>query len=72
MRVIERLMRQQVDVDEMQFGFRPGCKTTSADFFEVVTGGIFSKKEEFCTLHLQIWRKLLIKCLAILYGRVAG
>ena len=41
-------------------------------FFELVTGEIFSKKEEFCTLHLQIWRKLLIECLAILYGRVVG
>ena len=31
-RVIERLMRQQAGIDEMQFGFIPGCGSTNAIF----------------------------------------
>ena len=31
-RVIERLMRQEVGIDEMQFGFIPGCGSTNAIF----------------------------------------
>jgi hypothetical protein len=31
-RVIDRLIRQQVDIDEMQFGFMPGRGTTDAIF----------------------------------------
>ena len=32
-RIIEKLIRQQVDFDEMQFGFMPGCGTTNAILF---------------------------------------
>ena len=31
-RVVEKLIRQKVDIDEMQFGFMPGCGTTDAIF----------------------------------------
>ena len=31
-RVIEKLIRDKVDFDEMQFGFMPGCRTTNAPF----------------------------------------
>ena len=31
-RVIEHLVRQQVDINEMQFGFMPGRGTTDAIF----------------------------------------
>ena len=41
-RTIEKLIRQQVDTDEMQFGFMP-----KYFYLEAVTGEISSKKEEF-------------------------
>ena len=31
-RVFERKLRQRVDIDKMQFGFRPGTGTTDAIF----------------------------------------
>ena len=31
-RVVEGLIRKQVNIDEMQFGFMPGCSTTDAIF----------------------------------------
>ena len=37
-RIIEKFTRQQVDIDEMQFGFMPGCGTRNIShkksFFE--------------------------------------
>ena len=32
-RVIEKLIRQQVDVEEMQFCFMPECGTTKSHFY---------------------------------------
>ena len=31
-RVIDKLLRERIDIDEMQFGFVPGCGTTDAIF----------------------------------------
>ena len=31
-RINKKLIKQQLDIDEMQFGFRPGCGTTN-NFF---------------------------------------
>ena len=31
-RIIEKMIRQKVGIDEMQFGFMPGCRTTNAPF----------------------------------------
>ena len=31
-RLVEGIIRQQVDIDSMQFGFMPGCSTTDAIF----------------------------------------
>ena len=31
-RVLERRLRQAVEIDKMQFGFRPGTRTTDAKF----------------------------------------
>ena len=31
-RIIDKLLRERVDIDEMQFGFVPGCGTTDAIF----------------------------------------
>ena len=45
-RITENLIRQQVEIDEMQFGFMPGCGKTSF-FFILRLLEIFSKKEEF-------------------------
>ena len=32
-RIIEKLIKQQVNIDEMQFAFMPGCGTTNANLF---------------------------------------
>jgi len=31
-RIVEKLIRQKVDIDQMQFGFMPGRETTAAIF----------------------------------------
>lgn len=49
----KKLMKQQLDINVMQFGFIPGCETTNVIFiFETVTGEIFSEKEEFVFVDL--------------------
>ena len=45
------VIRQQLDIDMMQFGFISECGTASAIFI-LVTYKRNGKKEEFYTLHL--------------------
>jgi len=58
-RIFEHRIRQQIEVDDMQFGFMKGkgttdfyCKTDAGEFLEL--------KERSCILALWIWKKLLI------------
>ena len=64
MRIIEKLIRQQVDIHGMQFGFMPGCGTTNLHTLclEIVTLEPFSKKSNlyFAYIDLDIF---LIDCL---------
>ena len=45
-RIAEMLLRQQVGIDEMQFGFVPGCGTTNA---------IFMRNKEFILRIFKFW-----------------
>ena len=40
-RVIEKLRRQQSDIDAIQFCFMPGFETTNTIIFDTATGDIF-------------------------------
>ena len=52
-RDVWKLIRQQVDISEMQFGFSPGQELKTPFFFlETLTGELLSKKEESV---LYIW-----------------
>ena len=54
--IIEKLIRQQVDIDEMRFDFMPGCGTKNAIFILRQIQQIYlakkKKKKRICTLHL--------------------
>ena len=54
-RVIEKLIRQQVHIDKMSFGFTPGCRTTNTIAILIQLQEIYlPKKKRICTLHLNI------------------
>ena len=61
---IEKLITQQVVIDEIPFGLRPTCGTRNMEKY--------SKKRRIYALHLLIWRKILIQCLEMFYGRKLG
>ena len=61
-RIIKNLIRQQVNTEEMQFGFKPGCGTPIAIILSNCKGNI-KQKRKTCPLTLWICRKLLIECL---------
>ena len=45
---MEKMIRQQVNFDEVQFSFMPEFRTNKRHFYlETVIGEIFSRKEEF-------------------------
>ena len=54
--IIEKLIRQQVEIDEMQFGIMPGYRTTNTIFIFFVPGEIFINEEEF-VLYICIFGK---------------
>ncbi|XP_057303608.1 uncharacterized protein LOC130640998 [Hydractinia symbiolongicarpus] len=50
-RVIDKLLRERIDIDKMQFDFVPGRGTTDAIFFtQTASGKVFRKEKEslFC------------------------
>ena len=57
-RICEHRIRQQIEVDDMQFGFMNGKGTTDSIF--TFTGEFLELKERSSTLTLWIWKKLLI------------
>ena len=57
----------------MQFGFIPGCGTLNATFIlSQLHEKYLPKTRRICTLHLQIWRKLLQECLGMFHGGLLG
>jgi hypothetical protein len=44
--VLESRIREQICVDEMQFGFRSGKETTDAIFIETTAGKASGKRKE--------------------------
>jgi len=66
MKVVERIfelrIRQQIEIDDMQFGFMKGKGTTDAIFMARQMQEILELKVRNSILVLWIWRKLLIGC----------
>ena len=64
MKVVERIfedrIRQQIDIDDMQFGFVKGKGTTDAIFIVRQMQKSLELKERSSILALWIWKKLLI------------
>ena len=61
-RIFEHRIRQQIKIDDMQFGFVKGKGTTDAIFMARQMQGNFRVKGKKLYLVLWIWRKLLIGC----------
>ena len=61
-RIFEYIIRQQIEIDDMQFGLMKGKGTTDAIFMEDRCRRILELKANSCILVLWIWRKLLIGC----------
>jgi len=59
-RIFEHRIRQQIEVDDMQFGFMKGKRTTDAIFAVRQMQENLELKERSSTLALCIWKKLLI------------
>ena len=60
-KVLEKGVREAVQIDENQFGFQPGKSTTDAIFALQTSAGKLLTKEESsnCSMFLWTWRKLL-------------
>jgi len=65
MKVVERIfkhrLRQQIEIDDMQFGFMKGKGTTDAIFIVRQMQEKFRPKERSSILALWIWKKLFIE-----------
>ena len=62
-RIFEHRIRQQIVIDDMQFGFMKGKGTTDAIFiWQDRCRRILELKVKSSILVLWIWRKLLIEC----------
>jgi len=59
-RIFEHRIRQQIEVDDMQFGFMKGNGTTDATLLLDRCRRILELKERSSALALCIWKKLLI------------
>ena len=59
-RIFEHRIRQQIEIDDMQFGFMKGKGTTDAIFVARQMRRILELKVRNSILVLRIWRKLLI------------
>ena len=66
MKVVEKIfqhrIRQQTEIDDMQFGFMKGKGTTDAIFMARQMQENFRVKGKKLYFVLWIWRKLLIGC----------
>ena len=62
-RIFEHRIRQQIELDDMQFGFMKGKETTDAIFMQDRCRRILELKVRNSVLVLWIWRNLLIRCL---------
>ena len=60
--ILATIIRTQVDIDAMQFGFMPGRRTTDAIFILRQVHESISTNIKIFILPLSIWRKLLIVC----------
>jgi len=61
-RIFEHRIRQQIEIDDMQFGFMKGKGTTDVIFWQHRCRRILELKVRSSVLVLWIWRKLLIGC----------
>jgi len=61
-RIFEHRIRQQIEIDDMQFGFMKGKGTTDVIFWQDRCRRILELKVRSSVLVLWIWRKLLIGC----------
>ena len=59
-RILEHRIRQQIEVDDMQFGFMKSKGTTDAIFTVRLRRRILELKERRSTLGSWIWKKLFI------------
>jgi len=62
-RIFEYRIRQQIEIDDMQFGFMKGKGTNDAIFMARQMQENFRVKGKKLYFGLCIWRKLLIGCL---------
>ena len=69
-KVIEMLRRQQVTIDEMQFGFMAGCTITNGIFILGQLDEKYLAKKKNLHFALVDLEKLLIECLGRLYGGI--
>ena len=65
-----RRVREQIKIDDMQFGFRPGRGTTDAIFIVRQLQEKYRERKRICFSHSLIWRKHWIECLEKYYGRL--
>jgi len=61
-RIFEHRIRQQIEIDDMQFGLMKGKGTTDAIFMARQMQENFRVKGKKLYFVLWIWRKLLIRC----------
>ena len=63
-RIFEHRIRQQIEINDMQFGFMKGKGTTDAIFMarQMQERRILELKVKSSILVLWIWRKLLTEC----------
>jgi len=62
LKIFEHRIRQQIEIDDMQFGFMKGKGTTDAIFMARQMQENFRVKGKKLNFGLWNWRKLLIGC----------
>jgi len=62
LKIFEHRIRQQIEIDDMQFGFMKGKGTTDAIFMARQMQENFKVKGKKLYCGLWIWRKLLTGC----------
>ena len=62
LKIFEHRIRQQIEIDDMQFGFMKGKGTTNAIFMARQMQENFRVKGKKLYFGLWIWRKLLSGC----------
>ena len=67
-RVLEKQIRSEIYIDDMQFGFMHGRGTTDAILSSDKCKRSTSERTRNCTLPLWIWKKPLTECQEKLFG----